>query len=383
MGRRRSAVTGVASGVGAIGALALSACGLLPPAGGDIRNALWNWRCDAIAGIPGPEDIVLDKGGMAYVSSTDRWAVEHGTRPATADGRPGHLFRINLTVEPPTVTDVTPEAFQARDFHPLGLSLFTVGSVRRLFVVDQHRPAGGGVMLCGGTTVDILTVDGDRLQPERPPIEDARQLRNPNSIAAVGPNAFYVTNSNDTGSCLGQKLGDLFDVTGGHVLYYDGTRFHRVDGDVPLANGIIADLAARRLFVASTLRGDIRSYSWEAGHPARPMAELAPIRTGVGVDNLRQLPDGSLLAAAHPNPLRFALYAAGWTDSAPTQILRVVPDGPAGPEVIRIRDDDGGALSAASVAVLYDDGRGRRRLLIGATYANHVLLCRPDTNGDS
>ncbi len=66
------------------GIVAAQGCGLLPPSVADVEVTHWNWPCEALGPIPGPEDIALDqRNGIAYVSSTGRLAVEGR---ATSDG---------------------------------------------------------------------------------------------------------------------------------------------------------------------------------------------------------------------------------------------------------------------------------------------------------
>ncbi|PWC40155.1 hypothetical protein TSO221_25590 [Azospirillum sp. TSO22-1] len=356
----------------------VSGCGLLPPGGGAVEPAAGAWSCQPLGPIPGPEDIALDREkGLAYVSSTDRWAADGKAAPVIPDEHHGRIYRIDLKTDPATATDVTPGAFRWREFLPQGIDLLDEGPERRLFVVNRQRAADGST--CGGGGgIEILTVpsDGGPLGYDRT-VQDAEALPNPNDVAATG-DGFYVSNSSDTRSCIGQKLGALFGRTGGHVVRYDGSRFQRVDGTVEFANGLLADRASRRLFVASTLDGTVRAYRWDGAGRTEPDGSV-PVRTGSGVDNLSWLRDGSILTAAHPSPLRFLLYSAGIVHTSPTQILHIASSSTGARAVREILRDDGERLSAGSAAALYESADGTvRRLLVGAVFADHLLLCRDE-----
>ncbi len=357
--------------------VAAQGCGLLPPSAADVETAHWNWPCEALGPIPGPEDIALDQGnGIAYVSSTDRLAVDGRAKPVAADGSPGRIYRIDLKADPPKVDDVTPAA-DGRDFLPQGIDLLDDGMERRLFVVNRRQARDGGI--CGGGgEVQILSVPTDASPMRRvKTIRDGR-LTDPNDVVAVGGDAFYATNSTDAGSCIGQTLGILFARTGGRVLYHGSDGFHNVAGPIEHANGIAADRMARRLFAGSTIDGRIHSYEWKGEGPAQPDGR-PPVAVGMHADNLFRISDGSLLVAAHPSLLRFFLYARGMVDTAATRVLHITPGADGRQTVREIFADDGTRLSAGSSAVLYENGDGsRRRLLIGAVHADHLLVCKGD-----
>jgi hypothetical protein len=360
------------------GIVVTQGCGLLPPSAADVEIAHWNWPCEALGPIPGPEDIALDqRNGIAYVSSTDRFAVDGLAKPVIADGLLGRIYRIDLKVDPPRVDDVTPAA-DGRDFLPQGIDLLDDGTERRLFVVNRQR-APDGEVCGGGGEILILSVPNDASPMRRKKTVRDDRLTDPNDVAAVGGDAFHVTNSTTAETCVGQILGVLFARTGGRALYYDGDGFHDVAGMIEHANGIAADRTTRRLSAGSTIDGRIHSYVWKGEGSAQPDGS-PPVAVGLHTDNLFRMPDGSLLAAAHPSLVRFFLYARGMVDTAGTRVLHIAP-GTDGRQTVReIFADDGGQLSAGSSAVLYESEDGsRRRLLIGAVYADHLLVCKGDS----
>ena len=73
--------------------------------------------CQAIGGMPGPEDITVNPAtGVAYISSTDRRALRAGRETQ------GAIFALDLESPEPRPVELTSQF--ANEFQPHGLSLF-------------------------------------------------------------------------------------------------------------------------------------------------------------------------------------------------------------------------------------------------------------------
>jgi arylesterase / paraoxonase len=359
-------------------ALLLAACGAIPPAG-RVETARWSdLSCTAVRVPPGPEDIEIDQAeGIAYVASTHRRVVLAGT--ALGDGRVGEISRLDLKVKTPTAEKITPPALQTPTFQPHGMGLY-VGpdGVRRLFVVDQEPRWDAGRRrwdTCHVTQrIEILRVTPEGLDREEPVTGAA--LSSPNDVAGVGPRSFYVTNDHEDGPCDGQQTSDILGFRDCNVQFYDGTRFHRVAGDLGFANGIVVDEATKRVYVAATTEGVIYAYGWSEAHPVRPGA-MPLVRLGSGPDNLSIGPDGDLYVAGLPSLTHAFAYSHGNARTAPSQVIVVNdPDGtsPRGVEIFR--DQEGHRIAGATAAAAYDwREAGVLRLVIGSLFDDHVLIC--------
>lgn len=362
----------------------IAGCGLLPPRHAAIVEQPAAATCQPLVGMPGAEDITIDQAaGVAYVSSTDRRAVSEGRRPVAADGHLGHLFRLDLTQARPVPQDITPPALRSHDFQPHGISLLPLPEGgARLFVINHRRSLDAAAPV--QHAIEVLE------SPSRPgaPWRVLRTitgdaLTSPNDIAAVGGDAFYVTNLEGAGSGTGRVLRALAGVNQGNVLYFDGSVFHPPVMALPWANGIAADRSAQLLHIANSGDGMLRTLHWREGHPARPLASATPLTLGSRGDNVEIEPgaDGALLVTTHPSLLALIRHSFG-SAAAPSLVLRIPRNEgvPAGPVAAIFRSDgdesrpDG--LAAASVAALYRPGQGGvPRLLIGAILSERVLLC--------
>lgn len=358
--------------------LALAGCSLIP-SGGTMPEVPVPLDCTPIAvkgggGSPGPEDVAVDPAGrFAFVSSADRWAAKGRQEPAAHDGRIGHLYRLDLTRDPPELVDVTPEPFKSEQFDPHGISLHGTGADQRLFVIN-HRPLDGGA--AHSVEVFRVTADGGLIR-DGASIVGEDGMPYPNDLVATGPRSFYVANTAGSTSTAGQFLNAVIGPAG-FVAHYDGAAFTRVTGDIPMANGIALSPDGDRLYVASTGDGLLRRYRVDPADPKR-LEPLPPLETGTRLDNIAT--DGAdLLVAAHPSSLEFLLHGMLARPTAPTLILRI---GGAAGEAPRITEAlASGEIPAASAAAPLRDPRdGGNALLVGNVFSANAHLCRVPSPG--
>jgi arylesterase / paraoxonase len=352
-------------------------CGLTSPPADPVEVAHWEaLSCREVAIAPGPEDVAIDhEAGVAYVATTDRRALagrREGEEPL------GRLFRLDLREDLPQPVDVTPPELSLRTFQPQGIDLYHGPEGKRLFVVNRmpvRDLASGAWDTCGAANaIEILEVGEGGLRPLAS-IADEQAMVRLNGVAAISAEAFYATNDHGARSCLAQNLRDLFGLNRGHLLRFDGEHVTVAVPAVPFANGVAFDPAEGLVYVASSQDGTILRLRHDAaGGPLEEAA--APLRVGSAVDNLTLDPDLGLLAAAHPSRLAFARLALGWTEMAPTQVLRLAEPADPAAVPVEVLADDGALFPAASVAAAWRwEERGLRRLLLGTVFEGRLLLC--------
>lgn len=382
--RRASRRLCAAAGLGLLPGLI--ACGLLPPEAPARQVAApLALACQPIM-VPGAEDVAIHaEASVAYLSSTDRRALFGQAPTAGPQGLVGHLFRLDLKQDRPLPEAVTPAALRDHDFQPHGLGLLPLGDgTARLFVINHRAPlAAGGPPAQGSLhTVEILDLPASGTGPlgvRRLGIAGPG-LTNPNDIAPVGGDAFYVTNTDDGEGQAVVLLRAVLGVGGGGVAYFDGARFAPETLRIPLANGILADRGRGLLHVTSSADGLLRSYRFEPGQPPRLVATRP---TGLRADNLAldTGPEQTLLLAGHPSSMALVRHAWG-QESAPSRVLRLrlAPNGLPEPADTVVYDSDGvetgpGAVAAASVMAVWRAPDGRARWLVGAILSRRMLLC--------
>jgi arylesterase / paraoxonase len=314
------------SGSAVLLALLAGGCGLLPPAPqASVDREPWTRpaACEKVAAVAGPEDIAIDaRSGIAYVSATDRWFLFGGQETATrpADGRPGHIYAIDLDKDPHRARDVTPEELRSESFAPHGISFLPLPDGRgRLFVINhRYAPtAEGWDRSSVKDSIEIFDVDGMTLRRAHgSPLSDDRLLVSANDIAAIDGARFFVTNEHGSRPSLWRHLRDLFGLNDGNVLFYDGKAFRQFGPPISGANGVAVPMsrdgtAAKVVHIASIFNGEIVSYSWAGRDPQPENARTIPL--GTRPDNITVDPDdSSLLVAGHPKGLAFlAMRCAG------------------------------------------------------------------------
>jgi arylesterase/paraoxonase len=305
--------------------------------------------------VVGMEDIAVDAAtGLVVLSAYDR-------RSATTQGG---LYRLDPGRG--ETEDLTAEFARTQPFRPHGIDLLAgTDGATHLFAIN-HRPDRG-------TAVELFDLTDGMLHHHR--TIESPLLCQANDIAALGPDRFLFTG--DHGSCgeLGVALENIFALDRSFVGLFDGQRARVVITGIAFANGILADPAADRLYVAATRDDAVLIYRLsEALAADAPLtAPLGRLPTPGGPDNLSRAVDGRILAAVLPSLLRLALHRYGWPGgaTAPSRIVALTPGD--GMEILF--DDDGRRLSAATVAA---DVAGYR--LIGSVTADHLMVCRDDAD---
>lgn len=343
--------------------------------------------------LPGPEDIVIDhQTGWAYVASQAR----PPGGPKAIMRLQGAIYGLDLTQDRPQPINITDSVF-ARDFshlaesvavetdaerepfvrpkgsfHPGGISLFAgEDGSKRLFVVNRRENAR--------TTIEIFEVSKDQLTHLRT-VADNDNLISVNDLVAVGPEQFYATNDHGFSSQILQNmelvLHYLPHLHFGSVVYFDGSKFTKVADSLAFPNGITVDPINRDggwLYVASTWGKKLIAARWNSSEKATPLTFSREIPLECSPDNLEWDVGGTLWIGAHPDFLALGAFMSGMREKSPSWVIRLT--NPAGEDPGKaIWKDDGALISSSSVAALYKQADGRKRLLIGAAFDDRMLL---------
>ena len=301
-------------------------------------------QCTPVRGIVGPEDIQIDSGrSRAFISSLDR----------RADDERGaiHIFDLENPLNEGTWRDRTggePVAFE-----PFGMDFFDNGEVQRLFVVNQ---AVNGIEL-----FDVAE-DGALTHLET---FNERRLTSPNSVVAVGPRSFYVTN--DVRPGRSSRMGEfhfLARTASGQVFFTDGTVWRVAAEGLRFANGIDLSLDGRRLYVAETAGRSVKLF--DRNLDTNLLTSAGEIKLDSSPDNLTVDEHGTVWVAALPKPLTAPIHRNNPASLSPSQVIQIGADDQ--PQTVYL--DDGKELSASTAAAY-----AGQRLLIGGLYDDRFLIC--------
>ncbi len=305
---------------------------------------VFDGQCTPVRGIVGPEDIQIDSPrSRAFISSLDRRS--RGSRGAI------HIFDIDNPLDEATWRDRTdgkPAAFE-----PFGMDFFDDGEVQRLFVVNQ---AVNGIELYDVADDGVLT----HLETV-----SERRLTSPNSVVAIGPRSFYVTN--DVRPGRSSRMGEfhfLARTASGQVFFSDGTIWRVAADGLRFANGIDLSRDGTRLYVAETAGRSVKLF--DRNVETNLLAAAGEIKLDASPDNLTVDENGTVWVAALPKPLTTPIHRENPESLSPSQVIQIGADDK--PQTVYL--DDGEELSASTAAAHAD-----RRLLIGGLYDDRFLIC--------
>ncbi len=325
---------------------------------GQFRDVLpgGDYRCRKIPDIYGGEDIIVDKGVRAFVTSDDRRAALMGRTPR------GRIIRVDLGTET-VVTDVTPRSTPG-DFHPQGLALFTDPSgSQTLFVVNRAE---------GVASVLIFSVTREGQLAYQDTISDPSMF-NPNDLVAVGARQFYVTNASKKRSFLGSFMEFSGLSATGTVLFFDGKDFSVKAKGLAFANGINLSMDGTRLYVAEFLAARMTTF---ARDPATNVLKRGRrTKLSSAPDNIDVAADDTVWIAGHPHVLDLIHYYSHADGIAPSEVMKLTPDGDKF-KVESIWSDDSRNLAASSVAAVIGKAREGYNILIGSVADDHILACK-------
>ena len=308
-------------------------------------------ECTPVDGIVGPEDITIDpETKIAFVSADDRRA------PGRGDSVQGAIWAYSLNPASPFLKNLTTNLPFA--FHPHGIYLYRSEEGRKYLSVINHRDNDHFIEL-----FEFRNMQLDHLESIKGPL-----MTSPNDLLAVGPKQFYVTNDHGAATPRGRKVEDYLQLSRAYVLYYDGSEFRKIAGDIAYANGIAISRDGRTVYVASVLGRYIRVF--ERDVKTETLAHVTDIDLGTGVDNIEVDAEGNLWVGAHPQMLTFVKHSTDASVPAPSQVLKISAQGDGTYKIKEVYLNTGGEISASSVAAVYQD-----RMLVGAVFDDHFLDC--------
>ena len=284
--------------------------------------------------LPGAEDMLVSRvDSFLLISSSNR-----AVYPPTEEEK-GGLYLIDLKED-----DFTPIHLSAnftKPFAPHGISMIKTDSTYTVMAIN-HTLDGHSIEvfnLYQQTLTHIKT-----LQHE--------SLIRPNDLVLLGPNEFYVTNDHGYTKGIMRLIEEYGGFSFSNVVHYKNDAYAEVATDIAYANGINYDADRKLLFVASPRKFLVKVYS-RADDGS--LSFIKDIDCGTGPDNLEFGTDGTIWSGAHPNLLRFAAYAKGDQETAPSEVIQITYRGTGDYEVTSVYVENGERMSGSSVAVPWGD----------------------------
>lgn len=319
--------------------------------------------CKDVGGLPGSEDIVLDRAARRMIISSD-------DRRAAGKGAPkrGAIYVMPIDgVETISARVDATKGMPAR-FHPHGLTRFVAADGKATIMVVNHL---NGFTNYNETVVEIYDEAADNTLTHRRTVAIAGLVRI-NDIAATGPDSFYATSESDLAA---GSLAETWSIIAdndrtGAIWYFDGTSGRKLDSGLGFANSVALSPDGRTLYATGMTSRAVFIYDREPATGAIKRRDAAQI--GTFVDNLDVEEDGRVWIAAHPKLLSFVQHANDSAKGAPSQVIILEPakNGAGGKvDQVYLQDDESG-FSGASVAT-----RLGNTMVLGSVFEPGIRVC--------
>ncbi|TPX72276.1 arylesterase [Spizellomyces sp. 'palustris'] len=268
----------------------------------------------------------------------------------------------------------------AREFHPLGLSLYTTpDKTTFLYAIN---------LAYNGFSIEIFSVHLHNATLKHERTISHPLITTPNSITVVNDSTFYVTNDHGFPSGFLHALETYLGLPLSNVVQYSDGQARVVATRLVHANGITLDHEKKRMYVSESLAGRISVYRVDR---SGSLEYDTSVDVGFVTDNLDLDPaTGDVTVAGHPKPLAlvmFAKWGAGPSGSIVKRIKErstndenVAQDDQNNWDVQTVFEDDGNFHPASSTGALVKRKDGTARMIITSLYGEDALTdCSTDT----
>jgi arylesterase/paraoxonase len=288
------------------------------------------------------EEIQLKGAEDLMVSLTDSFVLISATNRAffpSKDQEEGGLYLMDLTIDKYQLIPLTTSFEQV--FAPHGISFFKKDSSYQVMAINHTTE---------GHSIEVFELSNKRLQYIKT-LKDASMI-SPNDLVMIDEHRFYFTNDHKYTTGLKRLAEDYAGLAISNVIYFDGKDYREVASGIAYANGINFDRNRNLMFVASPRHFLVKVY---AVKPDGSLSFIENIPCDTGVDNIELDEEGHLWVGSHPNLLRFAAYAKGKKETAPSEIIKIAYRGTDDYSVEKIYVGNGERMSASTVAAPFGD----------------------------
>lgn len=302
--------------------------------------------CKVLADVPGVQDIEIVHG-TAFISASS------ARGPSEADG----IYALPLSGGRLTKLKGAP-----KDFHPRGISTFRSPDGSGVFLLAVNRRSTGRF------SIDSFEVTDPKANPAlvSQGTIGGGLLTDPQDVAAAGPSAFYVSNSNLKQS-FAQRLAGLGVLPGSQILYFNGMLFRTVVEDIYGARGLLLT-PGDRLLVASLTTRSLKAFAREP--VSGNLTEGSSLTLDAAPDQIVLDNRGEVWVGGHASLFDWRNFTTDAERRAPSQIFRVSLSNGEPQEAQQVYGDDGNQIAGASVGASLG-----KRLLIGSSLDGKLLDC--------
>jgi arylesterase/paraoxonase len=303
-------------------------------------------QCRTVATLP-VQDIEI-ANGIAFLSVA-------GDKPGAEDG----IYALKLDGGAANKLDGAP-----KDFHPRGIGLWRTYDGKGLFLFAVNHQASGRFSV---DTFEVTDPAANSKLVAQGTIEGGL-LKNPQDVAASGPNTFYVANGTAGQNPLLQPLQHYGVISGGDILYFNGMSFREAADGLYGTRSLVMTKDGSHVIAGGLLGRSITSFTRESltGNLTEDQIKVL----GAGPERLALDGQGQIWLAGHANLLSWRAMTTEPGTKASSQILRVSMANGAPGDAGQVYGNDGSEIAGAGAVAVEGN-----HLLIGSAPDRKLLDC--------
>jgi hypothetical protein len=283
-------------------------------------------------------------------------AVLDARHPGPADG----IYALDLS-GPAKLTRL---AGAPKDFHPRGIGMSRTPNGGLFLMAVNHRATGRFSI----DTFEVTRKDGVPALAAQGTIEGGL-LTDPQDVAMIGPNSFYVSNAVTGKNALMRAIQAYGLWPGGDIVLFNGIAFREVVNGLSGPRGLALTADGSHLLAANVTGRNILSLSREmfTGN----LSEAGSLALPSGPDHLALDGQGNIWAAGHANLFSWRNFGRNAGARSPSQIFKITLSGGVPQSATQVYGNDGSRIAGASAAAAIGG-----RLLIGSSLDGKLLDCQ-------
>ena len=286
--------------------------------------------------LPGAEDMLISRvDSFLLISSTNRKVY-----PPTEEEK-GGLYLIDLKSKSGDYTPIHLSKNFDKPFAPHGISMVKTDSTYTVMAINHTLK---------GHSIEVFELYQQTLTHIKT-LQHSSMIQ-PNDLVLLSPTEFYFTNDHGYTEGFLKFAEEYMGLAFSNVVHYKNDTYTEVATHIAYANGINYNAQRKQLYVASPRKFLVKAYS---RNEDGSLDFIEDIDCGTGPDNLELDEDGAIWSGAHPNLLRFAAYAKGDKETAPSEIIKINYKSKGEYSVDRIYVETGEKMSGSSVAAPWGD----------------------------
>lgn len=305
--------------------------------------------CKKISGMPGPEDMIVDRDTkILYVSSHER----------RIENQDGKIYKIDLNSK--DYKPVLVETNYPKNFRPHGLSLAKIKGKTYLYIISHPK-------------LEELKHSVEVFEIQKEKVLHVETIKNefftsPNDLFVTETGEIFLSNDHGSGGTFRNFIDDVFRIGRSKIAYFNGNEWKEIGDGVILGNGIHYKKEGNKEFLYRAATVSEKIYKYEILRTGKDISlrENKVFNLETGPDNFDEDDEGNLYFASHKSIFRFLSHVRNKENISPSQVFKLDSNG----NITEIYANRGKEISASSTGLKYNN-----ILYISQVFEDFILNC--------